>query len=138
MKAAHARTRATVRHRPTTARVAHPRPLDLHPLPERHTHAAPTSRDGERTPRLGLAPRWWLALAVVASSVLVVLGLRLRVDELGYEIARLRVDTQALEREQDALRLELAVLTEPGRIAARAARELGMHLPKPEQLRTYE
>ncbi len=138
MKSAHARNRATVRHRPTTARIADPRRLDLHPLPTRHTLTAAAAGDGERTPRLGLAPRWWLALAVVAASVLVVLGLRLEVDELGYEIARLRVDTQALEREQDALRLELAVLAEPARIADRAARELGMHLPRPEQLRTYE
>ncbi len=139
MRAASARTRATVRHRPTTARIVDPRRrLDLHPLPARHTIAAPGARAAAGTPRLGLAVRWWLALGMVAGSVLVVLGLRLHVDELGYEIARLRVETQALEHEQDALRLQLSALTEPGRIAERASRELGMHLPKPDQLRTYE
>lgn len=133
------RTRSTVRHRAPTTRVIVPRPVLVHaPAPELPPVANPSPRDSRTVQRLGLAPRWWAVIGALTLSAFAVLALRLHVYDLGYEIARLRVENQALSRAHDELTLELSVLTEPGRIAERSARELGMHLPEPRQLRTLE
>lgn len=133
------RTRATVRHRAPTTRVVVPRPVLVHaPAPELPAVASPSPRDSRTVQRLGLAPRWWAVIAALTLSAFAVLALRLHVYDLGYEIARLRVENQALAREHDELTLKLSVLREPGRIAERSSRELGMRLPEPRQLRNVE
>ena len=59
---------------------------------------------------------------------------RHQVIRIGYELSDRRAELRVLQEEQNRLRLEESVLTNPGRIE-RIATSLGMIRPTPDQLR---
>ena len=83
-----------------------------------------------------------LALMLVGSLSLLGLGL-LRVEQrheiirLGYQLSEARDELEQVRQEQNRLRLEETVLTNPGRIE-KLASSLGMIRPKPDQLKVVE
>lgn len=80
-----------------------------------------------------------VALLVLAASSLTALGLmrvyhQHKIVRLGYELSEARQAFHSLEEEQNRLRVEESVLTNPGRIE-NLATALGMIRPTPDQLR---
>ncbi len=77
-------------------------------------------------------------LVLLAIGVLVLAVVRVhhrhQVIRIGYELNESRIELRALQEEQNRLRLEESVLTNPGRIETLAS-SLGMIRPTPEQLR---
>lgn len=76
---------------------------------------------------------------VLVALTILALGLfrvhrRHQVIRIGYELSVARSELSALQEEQNRLRLEESVLTNPGRIE-RLASGLGMIRPTPDQLR---
>jgi cell division protein FtsL len=59
---------------------------------------------------------------------------RHQVIRIGYELSEARTKLRSLQEEQNRLRLEESVLTNPGRIESLAT-ALGMIRPTPDQLR---
>ena len=57
-----------------------------------------------------------------------------RIISLGYETSEAAREEQALQQENNRLRLELASLKAPGRIERMAQKELGLAPPQKEQL----
>jgi len=57
-----------------------------------------------------------------------------QIISLGYETSEAAREEQALQQENNRLRLELASLKAPGRIERMAQRELGLSPPQKEQL----
>lgn len=75
-------------------------------------------------------------LAVLMGLCLVFVFVWERVDmvRLGYHIERLKHEKALLERERDELRVKVATLSSPDRIAKVAATKFGMSLPQPGQV----
>lgn len=75
-------------------------------------------------------------LAVFMGLCLVFVFVWERVDmvRLGYHIERLKHEKVVLERERDELRVKVATLSSPDRIAKVAADKFGMSLPQPGQV----
>jgi cell division protein FtsL len=80
---------------------------------------------------LGRALAWGSALILCG---LIVVGLRVQQIHLGYELDALRGERARLAALISQLEVEVATLTSPGRIEARA-RQLGLTTPAPEQVR---
>lgn len=83
-----------------------------------------------------------VACLVLAAMAILALGLfrvhrRHQVIRIGYELNEARTELRSLQEEQNRLRLEESVLTNPGRIE-RLANSLGMIRPTPDQLRIIE
>lgn len=82
-----------------------------------------------------------MVIALVVAAVLITAGAashvwsRLKVIEYGYQISKAsRRQTELLEVNR-RLRIEVALLKNPDRVARIAAQELGMQHPQPEQIR---
>jgi cell division protein FtsL len=80
-----------------------------------------------------------LGLALLCSALLVlgalaVVGLRVQQVHLAYELDALRSERGRAELLLRELEIEVATLRSPGRVESRA-RQLGMTLPAPEQVR---
>ena len=75
-------------------------------------------------------------LAVLMGLCLVFVFVWERVDmvRLGYNIERLKHEKVLLERERDELRVKVATLSSPDRIAKVATDKYGMSLPQPGQV----
>ncbi|MEC4891327.1 MAG: cell division protein FtsL [Nitrospira sp.] len=75
-------------------------------------------------------------LAVLMGVCLVFVFVWERVDmvRLGYHIERLKHEKVLLERERDELRVKVATLSAPDRIAKVATDKFGMTLPQPGQV----
>jgi len=75
---------------------------------------------------------WRLALATLVLLGLAVaqVWLRLQVVNVGYELSNVRRMTARLEHDRNQLRLELATLRDPGRLAERAQKRLGLQAPE--------
>lgn len=79
------------------------------------------------------------ACLVLGAMAILAMGLfrvhrRHQVIRVGYELSELRTELRALQEEENRLRLEESVLTNPGRIE-RLATGFGMVRPTPDQLR---
>jgi cell division protein FtsL len=72
------------------------------------------------------------ALAVLLLAAVGVLHVtsRVMVVKLGYEVSRLDARSVELQRENDALKVELATLSAPARLAPKARQQLGMEVPR--------
>ena len=75
-------------------------------------------------------------LAALMGLCLVFIFVWERVDmvRLGYHTERLKHEKVLLERERDELRVKVATLSSPDRIAKVAAEKYGMSLPQPGQV----
>lgn len=75
-------------------------------------------------------------LAVLMGLCLVFVFVWERVDivRLGYHVERLKHEKVLLERERDELRVKVATLSSPDRIAKVATDKFGMSLPQPGQV----
>lgn len=101
-----------------------------HPTSKPRKGAATTA--GVLTQVLPLA---LLALAFVGVGVFHVTA-RVMVVDAGYRLSRLEGEQRRLLRENDTLKLELAMLKSPGRLEAVAREDLGMAPPSPGQVIT--
>jgi cell division protein FtsL len=70
-----------------------------------------------------------LAVFLLATVGVVHVTSRVLVVRMGYELSTLDARSAELTRENDALRLELASLTAPARLAPVAKQQLGMQVP---------
>jgi cell division protein FtsL len=72
------------------------------------------------------------ALAVLLLAAVGVLHVtsRVMVVKLGYEVSRLDARSVELQRENDALKVELATLSAPAKLAPVAKEQLGMEVPR--------
>ncbi len=79
-----------------------------------------------------------VCLVLVAMGILALMLVRVnhrhQVIRIGYELSQSRTELRELQEEQNRLRLEESVLTNPGRIET-LANSLGMIRPTPDQLR---
>lgn len=71
-----------------------------------------------------------LAVLLLASVGIVHVSSRVLVVRMGYELSRLDAKGQELQRENDALKVQLATMRAPGRLAPLAREQLGMESPK--------
>ena len=100
----------------------------------------PPVRPGGDPRRLLHAMRRWLVRRVIGLGlVLVVLcvlqvWLGLQVVNTGYELSEARLMVKRLRHERQELRLELATLRQPERLAESARRRLGMVEPRSGQI----
>lgn len=71
------------------------------------------------------------ALAVLLLAIVGVMHVtsRVMVVKLGYELSRLDQKSTELQRENDALAVELATLTSPAKLAPLARQQLQMQVP---------
>lgn len=70
-----------------------------------------------------------LAVLLLATVGVVHVTSRVMVVKLGYELSRLDQKATQLQRENDALAVELATLTSPGKLAPQAKGLLQMQVP---------
>lgn len=70
-----------------------------------------------------------LAVVLLATVGVVHVTSRVLVVRMGYELSKLDGQQKELMRENDALRVELASLTSPSRLAPVAKEQLGMQVP---------
>lgn len=70
-----------------------------------------------------------LAVLLLASVGIVHVTSRVMVVKLGYELSKLDAQGVELQRENDALKVELATLTAPGKLAPLAKEKLQMQTP---------
>ena len=91
-----------------------------------------------RTRRTERERRWSRRLAltvgIVLAASLVLVWVRLQVVHIGYELSAARQLERKLEEERRELELEIATLTSPRRLEARARMRLGMQAPVPGQV----
>lgn len=70
-----------------------------------------------------------LAVLLVATVGVVHVTSRVMVVKLGYELSKKDAQGQELQRANDALKVEIASLTAPGKLAPTAAARLKMQVP---------
>jgi cell division protein FtsL len=89
-----------------------------------------------RTPRRKLknVGLWTVLMAVFITELLVSTWCRVQCTQIGYEINRAAELRQKQVTLQNNLKIELARLKSPERIAGIAQRQLGLTIPKPEQV----
>ncbi len=76
---------------------------------------------------------WGLLMVVFIAELLFYTWSRVQCTQLGYEITRANETHQQRLRLQNNLKIELARLKSPARIAAYARERLGLRMPTPEQ-----
>ncbi len=92
-------------------------------------------RRGPAEPRRGLALLIGLTVLCASTAAICQVWTRMRAIEYGYKLSKAsKLHTELLEVNR-RLRLEVAVLTSPARIAKVASEELGLRPPSPEQIR---
>ena len=70
-----------------------------------------------------------LAVLLLATVAIVHVTSRVMVVKLGYELSKKDAQAQELQRANDALKLEIASLTSPAKLAPVAQQKLGMQVP---------
>jgi cell division protein FtsL len=85
--------------------------------------------------RRGLAILIALTVLCASTAAICQVWTRMRAIEYGYKLSRASKVHAELREANRRLRLEVAVLTSPSRIARVAAEELGLRPPAPEQIR---
>lgn len=76
-----------------------------------------------------------LTVALLSAAAIAHVWTRLRAIEYGYRISKATRRRAELVETNRRLRIEVALLKNPARIARIATRELGMQSPRPEQIR---
>jgi cell division protein FtsL len=102
------------------------------PAAGRHLRAVPAPRTRRRR-----APFLLLAVVLVGGLVLGVASLQALVAQTSFRMEDLARRGAALRQEQGELRLDVARLSAPRRIA-NEARRLGLRLPDPAEVKTLE
>lgn len=85
--------------------------------------------------RRGLAILIGLTVLCASTAAICQVWTRMRAIEYGYKLSKASKVHAELREANRRLRLEVAVLTSPSRIAKVAAEELGLRPPAPEQIR---
>jgi cell division protein FtsL len=67
-----------------------------------------------------------MAVLVIVAALLLYVGGKVKIVQLGYQIEALEKEKRDLERENSALRIEAASLSSPARIEEIALKRLGM------------
>lgn len=88
-------------------------------------------RDRRRLRELALVALLVLPLAL---GLLADIWIHLEVIHTGYRLNELEAELARLEQQERRLRLEASYLASPQRVEQRATEELGMVMPRPEQL----
>jgi len=70
-----------------------------------------------------------LAVFLLATVAIVHVTSRVMVVKLGYELSKKDAQAQDLQRANDALKVEIASLTSPAKLAPVAYQKLGMQVP---------
>lgn len=76
---------------------------------------------------------WGLLMAIFIAELLLYTWCRVQCTQLGYEITRATELQQQRLRLQNSLKIEMARLKSPARIASYARQRLGLKMPSPEQ-----
>lgn len=92
-------------------------------------------RRGPAEPRRALALLIGACVLIAASAAICQVWTRMRAIEYGYKLSKATKLHAEIRESNRRLRLEVAVLTSPTRIARVAAEELGLRPPTPEQIR---
>ncbi len=88
----------------------------------------------QRNIKIGHKLRWQIAAASVLLAVLAAkVWLKIETTDLGYELAKERQRTIALDMQRRELELQLSVLTKPDYLAKLANQKLGLRALKPNQ-----
>ena len=76
---------------------------------------------------------WGLLMVIFIAELLLYTWCRVQCTRLGYEITRATELQQQRLRLQNSLKIEMARLKSPARIASYARKRLGLKMPAPEQ-----
>ena len=90
---------------------------------------------GPAEPRRGLAILISVCVLCASTAAICQVWTRMRAIEYGYKLSKASTVHAELLEANRRLRLEVAVLTSPARIAKVATEELGLRPPTPEQIR---
>ena len=77
---------------------------------------------------------WIVFLAIFISELLLYAWCRVQYVGVGYDILNASRNQQELVALQNNLKVEMASLKSPDRIATIAKKQLGLEMPKPEQM----
>ena len=78
--------------------------------------------------------QWALIMVVLIAELFIFTWVREEYRRTGYELNRLTMLNQQLVEHKDALKIELARLRSPARIAEIASTQLGLKMPEPQQV----
>lgn len=92
-------------------------------------------KHGASGDRKGLVVLMLLVLGVVTASAVAHVWTHLEVIDHGYRISKASRQRDGLKERNRRLRIELAVLKDPARVARLAAGRMGFGPPEPEQIR---
>jgi cell division protein FtsL len=76
-----------------------------------------------------------VTMALVTAAAISHVWTRMRAIECGYKISKESKRNAKVLEANRRLRIEVALLKNPARVARIAAEELGMHHPRPDQIR---
>ena len=79
---------------------------------------------------------WIVVMAVFLTELLFYTWCRVQYTKVGYTIAAEKESHQELQSLQKNLEIELTKLKSPNRIASIARNQLGLDIPKPNQIRS--
>jgi cell division protein FtsL len=85
--------------------------------------------------RRGIVALLLVALVMATAAAISQVWTRLKAIEYGYKISEASKEHARLQQINRRLRVEVALLKSPARITRIATEELGMHPPRPEQIR---
>jgi cell division protein FtsL len=89
---------------------------------------------GENSRRTGRWGVWIILMSIFIGELLVYTWCRVQFVKVGYEISQATDTYQQLITNQNNLKVELARLKSPERIAKIAMEKLGLSMPTPEQM----
>jgi cell division protein FtsL len=93
----------------------------------------PPKRSPAKHPSWKITGMWILLMIIFLGQLLVCAWSRVQVVRGGYEITRARAEQRHLVADRENLKLELARLKSPGRIARIAREHLGLVPPSQQQ-----
>lgn len=98
-----------------------------------HRQVSQARRDASRPGQLRLGAAV-LGILLCLLGLLVCMWPRVQIIRLGYSLHSAEQRLKDLSRERDQLQLEIALLKNPQRVYGVATEQLGMAVPKPEQV----
>jgi cell division protein FtsL len=124
-------------HAPSTARAGRVRTARRASSPERPRRVPrhPSRQRATPAPRTGRLPFLVASFLLIGILVVGVASLQAVVSQGSFRMRDLTRRNAELQQEYGRLKLQVAELSSPGRIAAQA-RRLGLHLPDPDEVRT--
>jgi cell division protein FtsL len=88
----------------------------------------------KKTHKMNAGVIWIVFLAIFIAELLLYAWCRVQYIGVGYDILNASRNHQELASLQNNLKIELASLKSPDRIASIAKKQLGLAMPKPEQM----